>query len=173
MSGNRTPIKVRFDLLIPEFLRGMAETMHEGHINYDDDRPHPNWQYGLSEDKTPINHAYDHLTAYHEIVKEDSDFDTFEEARTHLFHLACNAMMEYWLLTNVVREPEYEVSLDTFKASPRADNDGVETVEDSEDDSIPTASTFVEPPLVPSKEKNILEKLKEKLGGGDIQIVSR
>lgn len=152
MAGNRDATKVRFDLLIPEFLRLMAEAMHEGHEKYDDERPFPNWQYGLEEGKAPINHAYDHLVEYHELRNCDDHW--VEDANLHLAHLACNAMMQYWLDNNELR----------IEDAPEA----------ADLEPVPTASTFVEPPPVPTQEtSNILELLKAKLGEVTTTLVTR
>lgn len=155
MSGNRDKTPYRFDLLIPDFLEHMGDAMGEGHEKYDDARSYPNWQYGLAEDKSPINHAYAHLLAYHRLKNSLPDESRLlQELRVeHLAHLACNAMMEYWLLVNGPRavdgpEPKDFLGFAEHNQATAADLE--------EEPSVPTASTFAPPP--PSLLARLLEK---------------
>jgi hypothetical protein len=153
MSGNRDKTPYRFDLLIPDFLERMGEAMGEGHEKYDDDRFYPNWQYGLAEDKSPINHMYAHLLAYHRMANDNDNLFTLDERIEHLAHLACNAMMEYWYICNGVREadgPEPEDFLGF------AEHDQPTAADLEEESEVPTATTFAPPP--PSLFARILEK---------------
>lgn len=156
MSGNRDKIPYRFDLLIPEFLERMGEAMGEGHEKYDDDRFYPNWQYGLDEDKSPVNHAYAHLIAYHRMKNAFPNNPEMlkEHKLEHLAHLACNAMMEFWLLYSGVREADGPEPED-FLGFAEHDQPSAADIEE-EEPSVPTASTFAPPP--PSLFARILEK---------------
>lgn len=155
MSGNRDKTSYRFDLLIPQFLELMAKAMGEGHEKYDDDRPYPNWQYGLAEDKSPLNHAYAHLIAYHRMLNTMEFVDKPDECEEHLAHLACNAMMEYWLFVNGCREADGPEPKD-FLGFVEHDQPTAADIE--EDSELLTATA--PPPFFYNKP--ILDKLLEK-----------
>jgi hypothetical protein len=74
--------KVRFDLLIPEFLKGFAEVMTHGANKYEA------YNY-LHLERWQIEAAHDrHFNAYRSGERNDPETD-----KSHLFHVACNTMM--------------------------------------------------------------------------------
>lgn len=76
---------VRFDLLDPEFLEGMAHIMHKGAVKYGPD----NWKKGLTGENSGINHAVKHCMEY--LADKPCDYGPRE---AHLFQVAVNAMFE-------------------------------------------------------------------------------
>jgi hypothetical protein len=74
--------KVRFDLLIPEYLKGFAEVMTYGANKYGA------YNY-LHLERWQIEAAHDrHFNAYRSGERNDP-----ETNKSHLFHVACNTMM--------------------------------------------------------------------------------
>ena len=76
---------VRFDLLDPDFIRGMAHIMHRGAEKYGPD----NWKKGLTGENSGINHAVKHCMEY--LADEPCDYG---EREAHLYQVAVNAMFE-------------------------------------------------------------------------------
>lgn len=104
-EAKRNDIPLRFDLLDPEFLIGLAKTAHVGNQKYDthlaDVKPknitidQVNWkQSELKGADSPINHALKHIELYRAGIPDDED----NQMSTHLVHAAFNLMMEYWYL---------------------------------------------------------------------------
>ncbi len=84
-DAKRYPVKTRFDLLDPEFLRDMALIMAVGADKYGDD----NWKKGLTGMNGGINHAYGHLYDYQADLPND-----YGPRYMHLAQVAVNAMFE-------------------------------------------------------------------------------
>ena len=78
--------KPMVDLIVPQFVEGMAKVMTMGAEKYGIE----NWKKGL--DKRRILAAlYRHLLAYHKGEVYDS-----ESQLNHLLHVAVNAMFLFW-----------------------------------------------------------------------------
>jgi len=79
--------KPMFDLLVPEFIEGVAKVMTLGAQKY---APN-NWKYVENAESRYLAALYRHLNAYHKGEKIDS-----ESGLSHLAHIACNAMFLFW-----------------------------------------------------------------------------
>lgn len=88
--AHRDPIRERYDILDPEFLRFMALIAGYGAKKYGE----KNWHKSrLTGDKSPINHIMKHLVAYQN--EEPYDHSEISSERCmHLVAIAFNAMME-------------------------------------------------------------------------------
>ena len=78
--------KPMFDLLVPEFLEGLAKVLTMGAEKYGPE----NWKHGL-EPRRFLAALYRHLNAYHRGEKNDS-----ESGLSHLLHISINAMFLYY-----------------------------------------------------------------------------
>jgi hypothetical protein len=91
-SAVRVPVVVRYDMMEPNFEEAMARILAEGHEKYD--KPagvYKQWQRGLDEDKSPINHAKAHIAAY---IRGDAH--QLGSRKWHLAAAAVNLMFEFW-----------------------------------------------------------------------------
>lgn len=88
----RKDVNYRYDLLIPEFLAGMAEVAHIGAVEYGD---HNYKRSKLEGNRSPINHIYAHLNSYQRGIFHDK----LQNLEGHLLAIAFNAMMEYFYCT--------------------------------------------------------------------------
>lgn len=75
--------KTRFSLLVPEFIKGMADVMTDGAKKYGD----RNWE-GIEDHSRVLDAHMRHMFA--QWMGEDADA---QSGHDHLFHVACNAMM--------------------------------------------------------------------------------
>jgi hypothetical protein len=90
MTPKRVPVMYRYDAINPDFLHMMAEIGHYASEKYG------SWdQYlaaRLEGEKSPINHAYDHLRQY----RRGDRYDHFDgDPRRHLVAVAYNVMMAF------------------------------------------------------------------------------
>lgn len=82
--------KIMVDLLVPEFLEGIARVMTMGAKKYGSE----NWKKGISEEsfrRRILAALYRHLLAYHKGEIYDK-----ESGENHLLHITCNAMFLYF-----------------------------------------------------------------------------
>ena len=77
--------KPMFNLIVPEYLNGIAKVLTMGAQKYDVN----NWQK-IDSDRY-IAALYRHLIAYHSGEKVD-----LESGFNHMLHIACNAMFLFW-----------------------------------------------------------------------------
>ena len=90
--AQRDPIRERYDLLDPEFLRFMALIGGYGARKYGE----RNWQKSrLEGDKSPLNHVFKHWIAYQNGESYDHP-EVGTERCIHLASIAFNAMMEFY-----------------------------------------------------------------------------
>lgn len=75
--------KTRFSLLVPEFIKGMADVMTDGVEKYSA----WNWE-GIEDHSRVLDAHMRHMFA--QWMGEDADA---QSGHDHLFHVACNAMM--------------------------------------------------------------------------------
>lgn len=78
--------KPMVDLIVPEFIEGIAKVMTMGAKKYGIE----NWKKGL-ERRRILAALYRHLLAYHKGEKYDE-----ESELNHLLHVAVNAMFLFW-----------------------------------------------------------------------------
>lgn len=88
--AKRNPVPYRYDLLVWDFIKGMALMGNLGAKVYGD----RNWQKSkLEGDKSPMNHMAEHYRAY----MAGEVHDHFGDRKSQLVAIAFNAMMEwYW-----------------------------------------------------------------------------
>jgi hypothetical protein len=90
VEAQREPIPVRYDLLIPEFIREMSRLVAIGAEVYGD----RNWQRSrLQGEKGPVNHIYEHMHDYLTMQPHDR---LNPHSSSHLVSVAVNAMFEWW-----------------------------------------------------------------------------
>ena len=93
-GATRNALDVRYDLLYFDFMRSMAEVMHEG-ANSHGAR---NWEAGMPEG-TCLNHLMNHLQQYLEGARSE----------LHLAKVAVNAMfMQYYIDRGIHIDEENE-----------------------------------------------------------------
>ena len=88
IEAKRSPVKARFDLLDPDFLREMAEVMGYGAEKYGPE----NWKLPQPGAKSGVNHAMCHIVEY---VAGRPD-DMTGNVETNLVKVAVNAMFEWY-----------------------------------------------------------------------------
>jgi hypothetical protein len=91
MSVKRDPVDFRYDALNPEFLRRLSRIGAYAAKKYDA------WEQYAEErlvgEKSPINHAYEHLACY----VEGKPYDHFDgDPIWHLVAASYNLMMEFY-----------------------------------------------------------------------------
>lgn len=79
--------KIMVDLLVPEFLEGIAKVMTMGAKKYGAE----NWKKGLAKRRI-LAALYRHVLAYHK-----SEIYDKESGLNHMLHVACNSMFLYWI----------------------------------------------------------------------------
>jgi hypothetical protein len=95
--------KARFDLLVPEFLLGVARVLTIGAKKYSPD----NWKK-CTEPERYYAAAQRHMNAFH-----SGEYDDGESGLSHLFHATC-CIMFLWGITNALRNDNREaVQCDT------------------------------------------------------------
>lgn len=102
----RQPVNFMFQFLYGKFLRGMARicvhaTEKYGSVDQYCDGP-------LHGEKSPINHALDHIFKY--LAGEPHDFLTNEDKNGHLIAAAYNLMMQYKYEQMGIAEPLNKVN---------------------------------------------------------------
>lgn len=86
-KAKRDPCGVRYDLITPSFVEGMAKILDGGAKRYGE----KNWLSDrLDGEKGPVNHALKHINDYR-LGKPNEK----ESSKTHLLHAAVNLMMEW------------------------------------------------------------------------------
>lgn len=81
----RIPVDVRYDLLEPEFMDGMAKIMGVGAKKYGEN----NWKSGLTGANSGLNHALKHINEYMR-----GEINDYGDDETHLEQAAVNLMFE-------------------------------------------------------------------------------
>lgn len=88
----RQPVSYRWDGLNWDFIKGMAQIAYYADSKYGSSEQYT--QGRLEKDKSPINHAYEHLRAY----QTGELHDHFKSREAQLWAIAYNAMMEFYYL---------------------------------------------------------------------------
>lgn len=79
--------KLRYDLIHPEFLEGMATVLTQGAEKYDDEN--------YKKVPNPQNRYYAAAMRHLEAFRMGEDYD-FESGESHLVHAAVNIMFLHW-----------------------------------------------------------------------------
>ena len=87
--------KTMFHLLEPYFVEGVADVLTLGALKYSPD----NWKKVNRDEYERA--MYHHLNEYLKGIKNDE-----ESGKSHLFHVACNAMFLNWFDNNQTVEKE-------------------------------------------------------------------
>jgi len=92
-EANRVPVTFRYDGLNWDFIKMLAEIAHYAGNKYGKGNPDELSNYRepqLINEKSPINHIYEHLRQY----QTGEHHDHFKDPIYHLAAIAYNAMME-------------------------------------------------------------------------------
>jgi hypothetical protein len=92
-EATRHKVNYRYDILSPEFIHKMAQIAAYGGEKYGD---YNFMKPGMTGDKSPVNHMYEHLNEY----RQGNLYDHVDIGESHLIHLAAiafNAMMEFMI----------------------------------------------------------------------------
>ena len=100
----RNPVSVRFDLLDPVFVEGMAQIMGVGAQKWGAD----NWKSGLTGANSGLNHALKHISEFQRGVENE-----YGDRARHLEQAAVNLMFEafHWRRIAAERERFLEAEL--------------------------------------------------------------
>jgi hypothetical protein len=86
----RQPVDFRYDALNWDFIKLLAQIAHYAAGKYGAAEQYTGAR--LTEDKSPINHIYEHLRQY----QTGENHDHFGDPAFHLAAIAYNAMMEFY-----------------------------------------------------------------------------
>lgn len=79
-GGRQSYIPVRYDLILPDWLREIAEVLHDGANTHGEE----NWH------KIPMNDHLNHAMAHIQQYREG------DRSERHLINIACRIMFAYW-----------------------------------------------------------------------------
>lgn len=91
----RVPIDLRFDLIEPEFVEGLAKILGIGAAKYGEEK----WKCGLTGCNSGLNHALKHINEFQRGAPND-----YGDLPTHLEQAAVNLMFHAWHMRHAAKE---------------------------------------------------------------------